>query len=216
MELLWWTTERINLIKKAADEGLSKAQYQYLNIWSKTNKKEETFEYLKKASYNCHRESMYEYGHELSQDDENRQETLYFLKNASDEGHIDALFEYGKNIIKKEEMQEKRKEVGKYAEIAANNDNLEATSYYGLICFEGIEKGNIRAINNYGYMLKNSGEASKEEVVKYFKMAADKEDAFGLNNYGALYAVYKSNWKKDILMLWIIMHTCCKLAVVFL
>ena len=43
---------------------------------------------------------MYEYGHELSQDDENRQETLYFLKNASDEGHIDALFEYGKNIIK--------------------------------------------------------------------------------------------------------------------
>lgn len=43
-------------------------------------------------------------------------------------------------------------------------------------------------------MLKNSGEASKEEVVKYFKMAADKEDAFGLNNYGsALYAVYKSN-----------------------
>lgn len=136
---------------------------------------------------------MYEYGHELSQDDENRQETLYFLKNASDEGHIDALFEYGKNIIKKEEMQEKRKEVGKYAEIAANNDNLEATSYYGLICFEGIEKGNIRAINNYGYMLKNSGEASKEEVVKYFKMAADKEDAFGLNNYGALYAVYKSN-----------------------
>jgi tetratricopeptide (TPR) repeat protein len=62
---------------------------------------------------------------------------------------------------------------------------MEALKY----CKMAFEKGNIKAINNLGYMYKygKGVEQNYEEAIKYYKMAIEKGDNSAMNNLGYMY-----------------------------
>src|SRR5207237_936790 len=69
------------------------------------------------------------------------------------------------------------------------NNILQAKKYYLM----AIDNGNIIAMRNYAYIMKNE---NKEEAIKYYKMAIAKENYAAMNNYACL--LYYNNKRKAI------------------
>lgn len=125
--------EAVKYIKMSADQGYAKAMYYYSNMLKEGDcvsiDKVKSKEYLKSASNQCHIESIYEYGIELSNEKENFNKAGILFKRGSDRGHIPSVYQYGRWLYLTGD-ENKQAESNYYLSISIINNYKPAIIFY--------------------------------------------------------------------------------------